>query len=84
MTEKELRKLHRHDLLELLVEQSREASRLNTRLTEIEEESGRNAESVERLKDKLDEKDQLIETLKGRLNERTPGLQRRKQKRRSS
>ena len=34
MTEKELRKLHRQDLLELLVEQSREASRLSAALDE--------------------------------------------------
>ena len=38
MTEKELRKLHRHDLLELLVEQSREAARLGAALKEKEEE----------------------------------------------
>ena len=38
MTEKELRKLRRHDLLELLVEQSREAVRLNAALREKKEE----------------------------------------------
>lgn len=38
MKEKELRRLHRRDLLELLVEQSREASRLDAALKEKEEE----------------------------------------------
>ena len=70
MTEKELRKLHRHDLLELLVEQSREAARLNTALKEIEEELSGIGESNERLKEKLDEKDELIGKLKGRLDEK--------------
>ena len=70
MTEKELRKLHRHDLLELLVEQSREAARLVAALKEKEEELTASGESNERLKAKLDEKDELIEKLKGRLNEK--------------
>ena len=70
MTEKELRKLSRHDLLELLVEQSREAARLNAALAEREEELAGVAESNERLKDKLGEKDALIEKLKGRLDEK--------------
>lgn len=70
MTEKELRKLNRHDLLELLVEQSREASRLGTSLKEREEELARALGSNGRLKEKLDEKDELIEKLKSRLDEK--------------
>ena len=70
MTEKELRRLRRQDLLELLVAQSREASRLQTELDrEITERAGL-LESSERLKGKLDEKDALIEKLKGRLDEK--------------
>lgn len=70
MTEKELRKLGRHDLLELLVEQSREAARLDAALQEKEEEFRKALEGNERLKEKLNEKDELIEKLKGRLDQK--------------
>ena len=70
MTEKELRKLNRHDLLELLVEQSREASRLGASLKEREDELAQALGSNGRLKEKLDEKDELIEKLKRRLDEK--------------
>ena len=70
MTEKELRKLGRHDLLELLVEQSREAARLDAALQEKEEEFRKASEGNERLKEKLNEKDELIEKLKGRLDQK--------------
>ena len=59
MTEKELRKLGRHDLLELLVEQSREAARLDAALQEKEEEFRKASEGNKRLKEKLNEKDEL-------------------------
>lgn len=68
MTEKELRKLNRHDILELLVEQSREASRLRLVLEEREERLIGATSGLERLKCKLDEKDAQIEKLKGRLD----------------
>ena len=70
MTDKELRKLRRQDLLELLVEQSREAARLKAAFEEKEEDLSQFIESYERLKGKLDEKDELIEKLKHRLNEK--------------
>ncbi len=70
MTEKELRKLGRHDLLELLVEQSREAARLDAALQEKEEEFRKASEGNERLKEKLNDKDALIETLRSRLDSR--------------
>ena len=70
MTDKELRKLRRHDLLELLVEQSREAARLGAELKEKEEELSGSEENNGRLKAKLDEKDELIEKLKRRLDEK--------------
>lgn len=70
MTEKELRKLDRHDLLELLVEQTREASRLRLTLDEREERLLSATASVERLKAKLGDKDEQIERLKGRLDEK--------------
>lgn len=70
MTEKDLRKLDRHDLLELLVEQTKEASRLRLVLDEREERLLSATASVERLKAKLGEKDDQIERLKGRLDEK--------------
>lgn len=70
MTEKELRKLDRHDLLELLVEQTREASRLRLVLDEREERLLQATASVERLKAKLGDKDNQIEKLTGRLDEK--------------
>ena len=68
MTEKELRKLGRHDLLELLVEQSREAAKLDAALKEKEEALAGAEEGNGRLKEKLNEKDELIEKLKARLD----------------
>lgn len=70
MTDKELRKLRRQDLLELLVEQSKETGRLATELGEKEAELTEAQEGNERLKGKLDEKDALIEKLKSRLDEK--------------
>lgn len=70
MTEKELRRLNRHDILELLVEQSRESSRLRLVLEEREERLLNATAGLERLKSKLDEKDRQIEKLKGRLSEK--------------
>jgi hypothetical protein len=63
MTEKELRKLRRQDLLQLLVLQSKETSELQARVDEL-------AAGYERLKGKLDEKDETIERLKDRLDEK--------------
>lgn len=80
MTEKELRRLNRHDILELLVEQSREASRLRLVLEEREERLVSMAASNERLKSKLDGKDEQIERLKGRLDEKDAQTARLKSK----
>ncbi len=89
MTEKELRKLHRQDLLELLVEQSREASRLSAALDEKEQECREITENNERLKAKLDEKDaglaqhtaasgEQLESLKGKLDEKDAQMEKLK------
>nr|WP_304968919.1 hypothetical protein [uncultured Acetatifactor sp.] len=89
MTEKELRKLHRQDLLELLVEQSREASRLSAALDEKEQECREITENNERLKAKLDEKDaglaqhtaasgEQLESLKGKLDEKDAQIEKLK------
>ena len=89
MTGKELRKLHRQDLLELLVEQSREASRLSAALDEKEQECREITENNERLKAKLDEKDaglaqhtaasgEQLEGLKGKLDEKDAQIEKLK------
>ena len=68
MTEKELHRLRRQDLLQLLLSQSRDVAKLNSDLANLEEETERLRESNERLKDRLDDKDAQIEHLKERLN----------------
>lgn len=68
MTVKELQKLKRQELLELLVEQSREAEQLKSQQEEKENELRSMRENNIRLKAKVDEKDVQIERLTGRLN----------------
>lgn len=68
MTVKELKKLKRQDLLQLMVEQSREALRIQTEREEKEKEMSRIEENNERLLLKVEEKDVQIERLKGRLD----------------
>ena len=53
MTDKELRRLRRQDLLQMLVTQTKEASRFETELGEKKEELNGLQESLERLKEKL-------------------------------
>lgn len=68
MTEKELRKLKRRDFLQLLLTQGKDMSALETHLDETTKELEQVNATNERLKAKLDEKDELIEKLKGRLD----------------
>ena len=68
MTVKELQKLKRQELLELLVEQGGEAEQLKRQQEEKENELRSVKESNIRLKAKVDEKDVQIERLLGRLN----------------
>lgn len=75
MTDKELRKLRRQDLLELLVEQSKEAAKFQGERDDKQAELSQILESYERLKGKLDEKDELIEKLKGRLDEKDAAIE---------
>ena len=70
MTEKELRKLHRRDLLELLLEQGKEAVQLGNQLAETQDSLDEVQAGNDRLKTKLDDKDEQIEKLKARLNEK--------------
>lgn len=70
MTDKEFRRLRKHDLLKLLVTQGKENIQLETQLEETVSQLSEEQEANERLKAKLDEKDALIEKLKGRLDQK--------------
>lgn len=70
MTEKELLKLKRQDLLQLLLDQGRDAADYKARLEETELSLAEAEETIERLKNKLNEKDELLDKLKGRLDEK--------------
>ena len=72
MTDKELRRLGRQDLLQMLVAQTKEAAALETAMAEKMEEISGLEESLERLKGKLDEKDS------GRRTKQFPGKPGRK------
>lgn len=78
LTEKELGKLKRPDLLALLVAQGREAAALQNRLAETESHLTQAVQLDNRLKAKLDEKDAQIERLKERLNEKDEQIERLK------
>ena len=62
-TEKELQRLRRVDLLELLLDEIRQNEQDTAKLEEL-------TELVDRLKAKLDDKDEQIEHLKRRLDEK--------------
>lgn len=70
MTEKELHRLRRQDLLQLLLSQGKEALEIQTKLNSTSASMIQLKAGYERLKDKLDEKDAVIEKLKGRLDEK--------------
>ncbi len=68
MTEKELRKLRRQDFLQLLLMQGTELTELQEKLDKTQEDLELTRQSNERIKERLNEKDELIEKLKGRLD----------------
>ena len=70
MTEKELHRLSRQDLLQLLLAQSKEVSRQRAAIEELKNNAEKDHELIDRLKAKLDDKDATIETLKKRLDEK--------------
>lgn len=78
MTEKELGRLKRPDLLALLVAQGQEAGVLQTQLLETQAALEEAQQLAGRLKDRLDEKDEQIERLKNKLNEKDAQLERLK------
>ena len=70
MTERELRKLKRHDVLQLLLVQVQEAEQLRQQLEHTGEQLKAERELTERLKTKLNSKDAQIHKLKGRLDKK--------------
>lgn len=80
MTERELGKLKRPDLLALLVAQGQEAAALQERLEEAEHSLTQAMELDQRLRAKLDEKDEQIQRLKERLDEKDGLMERLKER----
>ena len=70
MTEKELHKLSRENLLQLLLAQSREVNRQKEEYRQLTEAKEELDAGLERLKAKLDEKDETIERLRAKLDEK--------------
>lgn len=70
MTEKELHRLRRHDLLQLLLAQGREAAQLQGQIDDMTAELNDLHETNSRFIGRMDDKDAQIEKLKRRLNEK--------------
>lgn len=67
---RDLSRLSREDLLQLLLAQSKDAERLQDYLRDVADEFERCTSLNERLREKLDAKDEQIERLKGRLDDK--------------
>ena len=67
MTDKELHKLGRRELLQLMLAQDREAEKAKQELTEVQDKLQQLEESYERLKRRLDDKDTQIHKLRAAL-----------------
>lgn len=67
MTDKELHKLGRRELLQLLLAQGREAEKAKAKLAEVQEEMAQLEEGYERLKNRLNDKDAQILQLRESL-----------------
>ena len=79
MTEKELHRLSRQDLLQLLLAQSKEVSRQKNTIEEMKKTLEEERSLTDRLKGKLDEKDEVIEHLKKRLDAKDETMNRLKE-----
>lgn len=75
MTGKELQKLRREDLLQLLLEQSREVARLQSECEEKDNELLRFEQNNDRLRAKLGEKEILIHKLEKRRGNKDGRIQ---------
>lgn len=73
MTDKELHKLGRRELLQLLLAQGREAEKAKAKLAEVQEEMAQLEEGYERLKNRLNDKDAQILQLRESLQARRQG-----------
>lgn len=80
MTEKQLHKLRRHDLLQLLLAQGREAAQLRAQLEAMTAELNQLQETNSRFIERMDNKDAQIEKLKERLNETDVQIERFKER----
>ena len=80
MTDKELHKLRRQDLLQLMLEQGKETLALQMEFNEINAEYIQVKAGYDRLKEKLDEKDAVIEKLKKRLDEKDAVIEKLKKR----
>ena len=67
MTDKELRKLRRTELLEMMIEGRQAVAAAEEKVAEVEAENKQLKETYERLRKKLDEKDEKIRGLKEEL-----------------
>ncbi len=67
MTDKELRKLSRQDLLQLLIAQGREAAAIEEQLKDAKYNEQRQLDSNERLRDRIADREETIEHLKEKL-----------------
>lgn len=67
MTDKELQKLGRRELLEMLLDQAKESERLGALLKETDEQLRTAQEGYERLRERLDRKDERIHELETEL-----------------
>ena len=68
MTDKELHKLNRHKLLELLLSQSKDVNQQRTQIDELADSLSEAESMIGYLKAKLDDKDAQLDKLKGRLD----------------
>ena len=69
MTQKELHRLHRQDILQLLLTQSEETDQLRKELAETQEALSVMEANYERLRKRLDHKDEQIHHLRDMLEE---------------
>ena len=67
MTDKELRRLRRTELLELMIEGKQTAAAAEEKVTQVEEQMRQLQETYERLCRKLDDKDEKIRELRAEL-----------------
>ena len=74
MTEKDLHKLSREDLLKLLLEQSKELEATSQRSEEYRQSFLRSAAVLDKLKARLDQKDEQLKELQEKIEEKEKQL----------